>query len=87
MRQGRYLVHEPHFGKRCRERSLNVDDVRNAIEHARSCTPYAGREPTEGGSNWRVSGPSIDGDLIAVGVEACEVSADRFVLLITLFEV
>lgn len=87
VRQGRYLLHEPHFGKRCRERGLNIDDVKHAIEHATSCTPYADRASTQDGTNWRVCGPSIDGPIVAVGVEAFEMAPDRFVLLITLFEV
>jgi hypothetical protein len=87
MRQGRYLLHASHFGKRCRERGLNIDDVKNAIEHASRCEPYVGRAPTMDGTNWRVTGPSVDGDTIAVGVEAFEDPQGRAVLLITLFEV
>jgi hypothetical protein len=65
MRQGRYLVHPTHFGKRCRERGLSLNDVKHAVERATGCAPYAGREPTQEGTNWRVTGPSIDGDAIA----------------------
>lgn len=87
MRQGRYLVHPLHFGKRCRERGMNIEDVKHAIERAQGCAPYVGRDPTAEGTNWRVSGPSIDSGAIAVGVEAHQIGSDQWVLLITLFEV
>jgi hypothetical protein len=87
LKQGRYLLHEPHFGKRCRERGLNIDDVKNAIEHATRCDAYAGRAPTMDGTNWRVTGPSVDGEAVSVGVEAFTDPQGRAVLLITLFEV
>lgn len=84
---GRYAVHEPHFGRRCRQRGLSIQDVKNAIKNATRCEPYADRSPTQDGTNWRVTGPNVDGDSIAVGVEAFETQPDRWVLLITLFEV
>jgi|GEM_PF-3368799 len=89
MRSRRYFLYEPHFPKRCAERQLNLDDVKNAIENLTKCEPYEGRAPTQGGTNWRVFGPSIDGDEIVVGVEAFEAENElgQCVLLITLFEV
>lgn len=87
MLSGRYVLHPTHFGKRCRERGLNVDDVKHAIERAQGCVPYAGRDSAEEGTNWRVTGPSVDGDTIAVGIEAYQVGQDQWALLITLFEV
>lgn len=80
-------MHEPHFSRRCAERALGLHDVKQAIANATSCTPYGGRQPTQAGTNWRIAGPCVDGNLIAVGVEAFEEAPDHFVLLLTLFEI
>lgn len=85
MRQHRYWVHPVHFGKRARERKLSIEDAKHAIEHATACLPYHGRQVTEGGTNWRVIGPSLDDGSIAIGVEAYEAPNGEAVLIITLF--
>jgi hypothetical protein len=84
---GRYFPLEPHFGRRCEERGLGIDDVKHAIKKATRCESYQGRAPSNDGTNWRVLGPSIDGEPIAVGVEAFMGEDGRSALLITLFEV
>jgi len=85
MREGRYLTHEPHFGRRCRERTISLADAVNAIRNTTACTTYDGREPSQDGTNWRVTGPCIEGEPITVGVEAFLDEQGQMVLLITVF--
>jgi hypothetical protein len=85
VQQGRYLTHEPHFGKRCRERGISLVDAVNAIRNATACATYDGRAPSQDGTNWRVTGPCIEGTPITVGVEAFLDEQGRTVLLITVF--
>jgi len=79
-------VCEPHFGKRCRERKLGLADVKHALARPSHIESYEGRDASQGGTNWRVTGPSIDGESIRVGVEAYEVRGAQWALIITLFK-
>jgi hypothetical protein len=80
---GRHLVHAPHFSRRCLERKISLPDWKKAIRDARTCVPYTGRAPTCGGTNWRVTGPDIEGDDLTVGVEAFRDHLGKRALLIT----
>jgi hypothetical protein len=82
---GRYLVHEPHFSRRCAQRNVSLPDWKKAVREACSCEPYSDRTPTCGGTNWRVTGPDIEGDDLTVGVEAFRDRGGNRALLITVF--
>jgi hypothetical protein len=82
---GRYLVHEPHFSRRCADRNVSLPDWKKAVREARSCDQYAHRDPTCGGTNWRVTGQDIEGDDLTIAVEAFRDRLGQRVLLITVF--
>jgi hypothetical protein len=80
---GRYLVLEPHFSRRCQQRGVTLPDWKRAIRLARACVQYGGRVATCGGTNWRVTGPDIEGDDLTIGVEAFRDQVGKRALLIT----
>jgi hypothetical protein len=80
---GRYITH-PHIQRRFLERRISLWEVKQAVRVATSCMPYE-RKPTAGGTNWRVSGKTRDGETLTVGVEAFIDHLGRRALLITVF--
>src|SRR5580704_8454808 len=80
---GRYLVHEPHFSRRCVQRNVTLPDWKKAVRQARTCISYGGRDSTCGGTNWRLVGPDVDGDDLTVAVEAFRDHLGKRALLIT----
>lgn len=64
---------------------MTQPDWKKAIREAISCKPHSGRTPTCGGTNWRVTGPDIDGDELTVAVEAFKDHLGQRTLLITVF--
>jgi hypothetical protein len=81
---GRYLTH-PHLWTRCRQRDVSLWEVKQGIRSATTCAPYAERKSTAGGTNWRVTGRTRDGETLTVGVEAFLDHLGRRALLITVF--
>lgn len=81
-------VHVPHFQERLVERRINILDVYNAVEFAADIESYNG-EPRNGGTCWRVFGPTLDDDddLVCVGIEAYldRKARRRRVVLVTVF--
>lgn len=83
---GRYYAHEPHFSKRCAQRSVTLRDVKLAVRRATSCEAYTPeRGALYGGTTWRVIGPDAEGDLLSVGIECFEDHLGQKVLLMTVF--
>jgi hypothetical protein len=71
--------------ERCRERDVSIWELKRAIGRAEKCGHYDGREPTAGGTNWRVFGSLKDGAELTVGVEAFRDHLGRRALIITGF--
>jgi hypothetical protein len=80
--KGQYLVHEPHFSRRCAQRRVTLPDWKKAIREATSCKPHD-RVPTCGGTAWRVTGTDIEGDELSIGVEAFRDHLGERALLVT----
>jgi len=81
---GRY-VPSVHIRDRLRERDINMDDVFNAIDSATGCQPYDRNPPEHQGTCWRVTGPTVDGESVAIGVEAFLDKKRRRCMLCTVF--
>ena len=81
---GRYIVH-PHLTRRCAERRISLWEIKQAIRDTGSCLPYSERTPTAGGTNWRLTGRTRDGEELTIGVEAFLDHLGRRALLITVF--
>jgi hypothetical protein len=79
------MTHEPHFGKRCQQRKVTLPDWKKAIRLAHTCSPYADRPSSAGGTSWRVTGPDVEGDDLTVAVEAYGTPKDKRALLVTVF--
>lgn len=83
---GRY-VPSVHFYDRLAERRIDIQDVFHAVEAAATCVKYEQGIPQNGGTCWRVTGQSIDGDQdVAVGVEAFLDKKRRRCVLCTVFK-
>jgi hypothetical protein len=82
---GRYILSRHFRGERLLERGLSMDDFFAAIERATEVVPYDRREPVNGGTCWRVFGPSLSGDALAVGVEAFFDRKRRRIVVCTIF--
>ena len=80
---GRFITH-PHIQERFVERRISLWELKQAVRAATSCAPYQ-RKPTAGGTNWRVTGKTRDGETLAVGAEAFVDHLGRRALLITVF--
>jgi len=80
---GRYITH-PHIQKRFVERRVSLWELKQAVRAATSCAPYE-RKSIAGGTNWRITGKTRDGDTLTVGVEAFVDHLGRRALLITVF--
>ena len=76
-----------HFQDRMKERGILFPDALNALKKARSCTPYLSiGGAAHGGTEWRVTGPSLDDDEptdIVIGVEAGTNEQSRYMWLVT----
>jgi len=72
-----------HCETRFRQRGITHRDARNAIMNASQCAAYAGT-PQNGGTCWRIEGPSLDATSITVGVETYLDVAKR-IIVITVF--
>jgi hypothetical protein len=66
---GKYWVRK-HCEDRYRDRRISQRDVRNAIASASHCAAYEDGTPETGGTCWRIEGPTLDEEDLAVGVEA-----------------
>jgi hypothetical protein len=73
-----------HFREGMSDHDVEWGDVRNIIEKATRCTAYPGT-PKNGGTNWRLLGPKIDGDERGIGVEAYADVDGNWVVLVTTF--
>jgi hypothetical protein len=60
-------------------------EIKQALRTAATCVPYANRQPTAGGTNWRVTGRTRGDESLTVGVEAFTDHLGKRALLITVF--
>lgn len=72
---------------RLEQRGLTMDDLHYAIEQATGIEPYERRSPVNGGTCWRVLGPSLDAEELAIGVETFLDKKRRRVVICTIFVV
>lgn len=67
------------------QRRITIYDIEHAIRNATSIEPYAGTRDTKETSSWRLRGPSVDADAIAVGVQVTRSDRGQFVVILTVF--
>jgi hypothetical protein len=69
-----------HCAVRLRERRITHRDAKHAIMNASRCTGYDGT-PQNGGTCWRIEGPTLDATDMTVGVETYLDIAKRIVVI------
>lgn len=65
-------------------RKLDMEDVFQVVATAAACRAYE-RVADHDGTCWRVTGPTVDGELVAIGVEAYLDKKRRRCILCTIF--
>lgn len=80
---GRYTP-SVHMRERLMERKLDMEDVFHVVDTAAACRSYD-RVADHAGTCWRVTGPTVDGEMVAIGVEAYLDKKRRRCILCTIF--